>query len=377
MNLASHLLPLLEKMGITEPAPVQCSTIPVAMSGADLISVAQTGSGKTLAYVLPILTNLVERPTARALVLAPSRETAQQIYQVFESLIGDLKITRGIVIAGLDGGKLTTQMNRNPRLIVATPGRLCELLTKNKLLLQKVEMLVIDEADRMLDKGFSPQLKTIKSTMRGAWQTMMFSASFSSAVESMARGLMRDEAFMIRASRAESPVASLTQTVYFIERRKKNARLLKEVNSHPGGILIFTDSEESCVTVGEFLVSVGHPSDLIHGGLLQGHRDRVVRDFRSGAFRILVTTDLLARGLDFPHVEHIVNYDLPFKAEDFLHRIGRTARAGRAGTATTFVTQADGRTYRKIKTYLREAEEVLADPDFKFTEDKDSQEAED
>jgi superfamily II DNA/RNA helicase len=367
MPIAPVLLQALEKMEIATPTAVQSLTIPVALNGSDLISVAQTGSGKTLAYALPVLTWLHNHPASRALVMAPSRETAQQVFRVFEELCADLPVTCCLVIGGLPGPKQTSQLKKNPRLIVATPGRMYDHLLTNKLLLQKVEMVVIDEADRMLDMGFAPQLKNIKATMRGSWQTMMFSASFSPAVELIATIFMKEEIFMIRAADAEAPVSSLTQRVYFLDRRKKNSRLLKEMNSSTGGVIVFTDCQDSCLAVGQFLKECEHPAELIHGGLSQGHRDRVVREFRNEEFRILVTTDLLARGLDIPHVKHIVNYDMPFKSEDFLHRIGRTARAGRAGTAVTFVTPADGRTYRKIKSYLVGAEEIKS-KDFSFIE---------
>lgn len=366
LALAHALLPALTQKQIASPTPVQVQTIPVALEGKDLISIAQTGSGKTLAYALPVLTLLERKPGSRALILAPSRETALQISKVFEELSAGLPVSTCLVIGGLPGAKQTSQLKKNPRLIVATPGRMCDHLLTNKLLLQKVEHVVIDEADRMLDMGFAPQLKTIKSTMRGEWQTMMFSATFDSSVQSVAKIFMKADPAIIRTDNAEKPVSNLSQKIYLMERRKKNSRLLKDLKSTKGGVIVFTDSQDSCISVGQFLQECEQPVEFIHGGLSQGHRARIIREFHNGEFAILVTTDLLARGIDFPHIDLIVNYELPFKAEDFLHRIGRTARAGRTGRAVTYVTAADGRTYRKIKSYLQGAEEVKSDPEFKF-----------
>ncbi|MNS74175.1 DEAD-box ATP-dependent RNA helicase CshA [compost metagenome] len=333
-----------------------------------MIAIAQTGSGKTLAFALSILTNLNNKPSARALVLAPSREMAQQIYKVFIDMCKGLPVSPCLIIGGQTGSKQDSQLKKNPRLIIATPGRMNDHLENNKLLLQNVEMIVIDEADRMLDMGFAPQLQAIQKTLRGPRQTMMFSASFSKAVEGVAQLFMRDKAVMIRTEDTEAPVQSLEQKVLFLDRKMKQDRLLDELNATKGGVIVFTDSQDSCEVVGEYLKSYGFSTDLIHGGLSQGHRNRVVRNFRDGDIRIVVATDLLARGIDVPHVDHVVNYDLPFKAEDFLHRIGRTARAGRNGKAITFITPSDTRTYRKIKPYLVDAEEIKVDPQFKFIE---------
>jgi superfamily II DNA/RNA helicase len=370
MALSPALLTALEKMAITKPTPVQGQAVPVGMNGSDLIAVAQTGSGKTLAFALPLLTALSKRPESRALVLAPSREMAQQIYKVFLELTASDPISTSLVIGGIPSAKQTSQLKKNPRLIVGTPGRLNDHLLTNKLLLQGVEIVVIDEADRMLDMGFAPQLKNIRNTMRGVRQTLMFSASFGQPVEAIAQAFMRPEVVMIRTAQAEEPVAALKQKVLLLDRKQKEDRLLDELNATKGGVIVFTGSQESCETVGEYLKSYGFKTDLIHGGLSQGHRNRVVREFREGKLRVMVATDLLARGLDVPHVDHVVNFDLPFQSKDFLHRIGRTARAGRGGHAITFVTSSDTRMYKKIKEYLIGAEEVKVDPNFKFYEPK-------
>ncbi len=366
MNLSPVLFTALEKMSIKKPTPIQSQAIPVVMNGSDLIGIAQTGSGKTLAYALSVLTGLANKPNARALILAPSREMAQQIYKVFLDLCKEMPVSVCLAIGGTTGSKQANQLKKNPKIIIATPGRMNDHLQTNKLLLKDVEYVVIDEADRMLDMGFAPQLKNIQATLRGNRQTLMFSASFGHNVDLIAQLFLHPKAVMIRSEQAEAPVESLKQKVLFLDRTMKNDRLLDELNATRGGVIVFTGSQESCENVGEYLKSYGFDTDLIHGGLSQGQRNRVVRAFREGEIRILVATDLLARGLDVPHVDHVVNFDLPFQAEDFLHRIGRTARAGRNGEAITFVTPSDHRMYNKVKGYLQGAREEMLDPSFKF-----------
>lgn len=366
MSLAPALLTALEKMSITKPTAIQGQAIPAILSGSDVIAIAQTGSGKTLAFALSTLTRLLNKPESRALVLLPSREMAQQIYKVFLELCSELPVSVCLAVGGTTGSKQANQLKKNPRLIVATPGRMNDHLTGNKLLLQNVSTVVIDEADRMLDMGFAPQLRNIQGTLRGPRQTLMFSASFGQNVEDIAQLFMNEKPVMIRSTLAEEPVTSLKQKVLFLDRTMKQDRLLDELNATKGGVIVFTGSQESCEKVGEYLKEYGFSTDLIHGGLSQGQRNRVVREFREGTIRIMVATDLLARGIDVPHVAHVVNFDLPFQAEDFLHRIGRTARAGRSGNAITFVTPSDHRMYNKIKIYLQGAEDIKVDPQFKF-----------
>lgn len=368
MSISPTLISALEKMKITRPTPIQSQALPAGMEGQDIIAVAQTGSGKTLAYALSVLSVLEKKPSARALILAPSREMAQQIFRVFTELCVEQPITTCLVIGGLPGAKQTSQLKKNPRLIVGTPGRMNDHLLTNKLLLQNVEVIVIDEADRMLDMGFAPQLKSIQNTLRGHRQTLMFSASFGQAVESIAKVFMKDKVTFIKTAQAEAPVSTLKQKVIFIDHNLKSDRLLDELNATQGGVIVFTGNQESCVKTGWYLKEYGYATDLIHGELSQGHRNRVVREFREGKIRVLVATDLLARGLDVPHVDHVINFDLPYQGEDFLHRIGRTARAGRSGTAITFVTPSDFKKYTKIKPYLQGAHEIRVNPKFAFNQ---------
>ncbi len=371
MGLHPSLLTAIARSGWDTPTPIQSESVPVALKGNDLIGVAQTGSGKTLAYVASALTLLAQKKEARALVLSTSRETAEQVYRVFLDLTKELPLSVCLVAPGASPKAMNeqaSQLKKNPRIIVATPGRINDHLRTNKLLLKGLEILVIDEADRMLEMGFEPQLRFMQSTLRGERQTWMFAASFGKWAEPIAQMFLRPNAFLVRSKAAETPVSSLKQKVLFLSHAQKNNRLLDEVKKMKDGVIVFTDSQESCVLVGNFLAHKEFSSDFVHGDMNAGHRNRVLRDFREKKIQIMVTTDLLARGLDIPHVNHVVNFDLPYKFEDFLHRIGRTARAGRVGTAISFVTPSDGRTFRKIKTYIKEAEEETVMTGFKFDE---------
>lgn len=366
MSLNPAYLAALEKIGIVTPTAIQSETIPAALTGVDLVGVAQTGSGKTLAYALAILTQLEKNPEGRALVLTPSRETAEQVHRTFADIVTDPKMSLCLVATGSPTNEQEKALRKNPRIIIASPGRLVDHLQGNKLLLQKLAVLVIDEADRMLDMGFEPQFKFIQSTLRGERQTLMFAATFGAWAKPVAKLFMKPDAILVRTAGAEAAVETLQQSVFFLNQGQKNNRLLDELKKMKGNAIIFADSKENCVAIGRFLDHHKFASEFMHGDMNPGHRNRVLREFREEKVTILVTTDLLARGLDVAHVKYVVNFDLPYKPEDFLHRIGRTARAGRDGFAITFVTPGDDRTYRKIKAYLAGAKETKLNTDFKF-----------
>ena len=367
MGLPDVLITALRHQKISIPTTVQSMTIPLAMERKDLIAVAETGSGKTLAYALPTLAHLALEPDSRALVLVPNREMAQQIHKVCKDLAKEIATDTTLIIGGKGTGtKQSNQLRKKPRMIIATPGRLNDHLISNKLLLQGVNIVVIDEADRMLDMGFAPQLLAIRKTIRGKIQVMMFSASFHKNVETIAKAFLQPDASMIKTEKSESPVRELKQTVIFIERSQKLDRLLDELNATTGGVIVYTGNQESCEQVGHQLAQYGYSSAYLHGSLTQGQRNRVMRSFITQETRILICTDILARGIDISHVETVINFDLPFQREDFLHRIGRTARAGKSGNAITFISEFDQKSFLKIKDYLGKAKEIVASPGFVF-----------
>jgi ATP-dependent RNA helicase RhlE len=370
MGLEPTVLASLAKLLITNPTEIQSRALPVAVAGKDLIAVAETGSGKTLGFVLPILNRLELKPSSRSLILVPTREMALQIFDVVQKLTADNPISSAVIIGGERDNKHNKELKKMPSLIVATPGRLNDLLRNNKLLLQGLKTLVIDEADVMLDMGFMPQLKEIHATLRGERQTLMFSASFNSKTETVAKLFMKSqEVTMIRSTGSEKPVDSLTQRVIFLAPGMKNQQMQNEINSVTGSVIVFTANQETCEIAGRYLREYAHKSDFVHGGLNQSVRTKVLDKFREGKTRILVTTDLLARGLDVPSLELVINFDLPPQPEDFVHRIGRTARMGRKGHAVTFLTPFDFRLYKEVKSFLAGAEEITLDPKFKFVGD--------
>lgn len=358
MGLSAGAIQALESLKINRPTPIQAQGIPVALTSTDMIGIAETGSGKTLVYALAILTRLQNDPTSRALVLTPSRETADQIFNYLEKLFSGLGISTCLVVAGMPDKKQVSQLNKLPRFIVATPGRLLDHLSNNKLLLQKLSILVVDEADRMLDEGFGPQLKRIRATLRGEFQTMMFAASFSQSSQTFAQDFFRPICYLVRTRGAEKPVDKLRQIVIYTEGNTKKERLLEALKITKGQCVVFVNDQPHCEIVHKHLSDNGFAVDVIHGGFKHGHRERVIRDFRDEKFRVLVTTDLLARGLDVPNISCVVNFDLPVETEDFLHRIGRTARAGKGGTAVTLVSKTDDRAIKKFQSYLENAEEL-------------------
>jgi superfamily II DNA/RNA helicase len=234
--------------------------------------------------------------------------------------------------------------------------------------LKGLQILVVDEADRMLDLGFEEQLRFIQSTLRGERQTLMFAATFGAWAETVAKPFMKPDSVQIRSGAAGAPVATLKQQVFYLKPGQKQNRLLDELKSLKGGVIIFAESQESCVAIGRFLDHHGFSSEFVHGNMNPGHRNRVLREFREQKIKIMVTTDLFARGLDVPTIQTVISYELPYRGEEFLHRIGRTARAGRDGVAITFVTPADGRTYRRLKKYLTGAVETYLTENFEFEE---------
>ncbi len=366
MGLGTPLCGFLEQSGFKNPTEIQSKAIPVALTGKDIIAVAQTGSGKTLAYGLSLLTRLKNNPDSRALVLAPNREVAQQIFRVFTSLVPVSKVEPCLVVGGIKGDQQYKQLNKLPRLIIANPGRLYDHLLANKLLLKNVDQLVIDEADRMMDMGFLPQLNNIKKTMRGEIQTMMYCASLNEGVEKVASTFIKSEALFVKTTNAEAPVSELKQKILYVEKKDKNDLLLDVLNQTKNKVLVFVADQDRSEFIGKFLEEFGFKSQWIHGSLSAGHRNRVLKDFREKDTRIIVGTDLLARGLDVADVDTVINFDFPFETEDFLHRIGRTARAGKSGLAITFVTEFDERRLQRVRKYIINPTEVKKDPNFRF-----------
>ncbi|MGL5392069.1 MAG: DEAD/DEAH box helicase, partial [Shewanella sp.] len=324
----------------------------------DVLASAQTGTGKTASFALPILQKMVENPietlisNARVLILAPTRELAAQ---VADNIVAYSKYLNFTVLTIYGGVKVETQaqkLKRGADVIVATPGRLLEHLTACNLSLSNVDFLVLDEADRMLDMGFSADIQKILQAVNKKRQNLLFSATFSSAVKKLANDMMV-KPLVISADKQNTTAATVSQVVYPVEQRRKR-ELLSELIGKKNWqqVLVFTATREAADTLVKELNLDGIPSEVVHGEKGQGSRRRALREFVAGKVRVLVATEVAARGLDIPSLEYVVNYDLPFLAEDYVHRIGRTGRAGKSGVAISFVSREEERTLADIEKLI-------------------------
>jgi superfamily II DNA/RNA helicase len=342
----------LKEMNFTEPTPIQAQAIPVVLTGQDLIGCAQTGTGKTAAYSIPILTTLLKNMDETALILAPTRELAIQITEVIEELTQFCKHMRVVnLIGGMSMHQQLRAVQKGYRIIVATPGRLLDHCERNPRMLSKVSMFVLDEADRMLDMGFAPQLRRIFPLLPAQRQTLLFSATLPPEIQKMAEKILRKPR-KIQVGEASIPADKINQQARKLNGEQKNDLLLDELNAREGSVLVFVRTQHRADRVSRNLDGFGIKVTRIHGGRSQGQRVRALSDFKDGRVRVLVATDIAARGIDISHVAHVINYDLPQVPEDYIHRIGRTARAGRAGEAMSFISSDDMEQWKNIEKLL-------------------------
>lgn len=335
-NLPKSLAKSLKRIGFMEPTAIQKKAIPLLLSGRDLMACAETGSGKTAAYLIPILVGLIKTPKSQGLVLAPTRELAVQIAEFLRSICPtDQQFHICSLIGGQDIRKQFKALQRRPQVIVATPGRLNDHLQRNTVQIHKVSHLVIDEGDRMIDMGFAPQLQQILKHLPKSRQTCFFTATLDSKVKSLAQKyLNKPVSISLNNSR---PVSNIKQTVVVVEHKHKDECIVNELNERQGSIIVFLRTKHRTNRLKKYLADYGFAVDLIHGGRTQGQRNRAITSFKKGKSRILCATDVAARGIDVPHVEHVINFDLPMQDEDYVHRVGRTARNGAEGEALSFV----------------------------------------
>lgn len=344
-GLDPRLIKTLASQGIVTPTPIQEMAIPPALEGRDLIATAQTGTGKTLAYLLPSLTRLVsgpeKGPAPHMLVLAPTRELALQVESVARPLADALRLTVAVVYGGVGMGAQTQALRQGPSLLIATPGRLLDHLGRGHTRLEGVSILCLDEADRMLDMGFLPDVKRILGKTPPGRQTLMFSATFAPELERMSSSFMRDPA-RVGAEFTARTVDTVRQRILPVREEEKLRRLLELLQTEPvESAIIFLRTKARTDRLGAALKRHRIAAAVIHGDLDQRQRTRALERFREGKVPILVATDVAARGLDIEGVSHVINYDISPTPDDYVHRVGRTARANREGDAITFVTPAD------------------------------------
>ncbi len=331
----------IRDLNFDTPTEIQFQSIPLALKGRDLIACAQTGSGKTAAYVIPMLVKLLADENARALILAPTRELVKQISDVIHQLTKySSQISHAVVIGGADMNKQLRALKKNPRVIIATPGRLMDHLRRQNVSIKGTQFLVLDEGDRMLDMGFQPQLDAILKYLPQQRQTLLYSATLAPKVRALAaRYLHNPESVTIGEDSV--PVETIKQTAIATTQDKKDDLVMDELNTRKGSVIIFTRTQIRTDRLAGILTEYGFSVARIHGGRTQGQRNSALQGFREGAFRILVATDIAARGIDVPHIQHVINYDLPMMEEDYVHRIGRTARAGATGEAISLILPQD------------------------------------
>jgi ATP-dependent RNA helicase DeaD len=361
LNLEKTLMDSIAVINFKTPTPIQAQAIPVALEGKDILGTAQTGTGKTAAFGIPLVNFLLKTQKDTALVMTPTRELATQVMQTMTSLIGRGNIRSALLIGGDSMQKQLRQMQRNPRLIVGTPGRINDHLKRRTLKLQKTSFLVLDESDRMLDMGFTPQINQVLETVPEKHQTLLFSATLANNIVRLAERYLKNPV-RISVGSTSTPIDKIKQEILHVKDGDKYNQLIKEIYNRQGAILIFVKTRRNAEKMVKRLKYDDHDADAIHGNLRQNKRDKVIKAFRNGHFRILVGTDVASRGLDIPAIKHVINFDLPQLPEDFIHRIGRTARAGAEGSALSFIGGDDRSKWNAIQR--------LIDPNFK--QDKSS-----
>ncbi|KAL0853301.1 hypothetical protein Bca101_058453 [Brassica carinata] len=363
VGFPDYVLEEVKKAGFTEPTPIQSQGWPMALKGRDLIGIAETGSGKTLSYLLPAIVHVNAQPILApgdgpiVLVLAPTRELAVQIQQEASKFGSSSKIKSTCIYGGVPKGPQVRDLQKGVEIVIATPGRLIDMMESNNTNLRRVTYLVLDEADRMLDMGFDPQIRKIVSHIRPDRQTLYWSATWPKEVEQLSKKFLYNPYKVIIGSSDLKANRAIRQIVDVISESQKYNKLVKLLEDIMDGsrILVFLDTKKGCDQITRQLRMDGWPALSIHGDKSQAERDWVLSEFRSGKSPIMTATDVAARGLDVKDVKYVINYDFPGSLEDYVHRIGRTGRAGAKGTAYSFFTAANARFAKELISILEEA----------------------
>lgn len=352
-RLSNQLLDALKKMNYSEPTPIQEKSLPVSVPGRDIIGCAQTGTGKTAAFLLPMINQLLHSSRKCGLVLVPTRELADQVAVVARELTHfcpEISVT--VIIGGVSMNGQIRNLKNEPRIIIATPGRLVDHLRRGNISLRAYEVLVLDEADRMLDMGFLPFINEILRFVPSTRQTLLFSATVSPDIEKIARKYLRNP-LRVEAGVADKPVETVTQKIIHVTGGEKRQALNTELKTRNGSVLIFTRTKHRADALCKYLVTSGHVAGRIHGGRTQGQRTRTLGDFKDGKLRVLVATDVVSRGIDISNIGHVINFDVPQTPEEYVHRIGRTARAGEKGEALSLISPEEKMDWKRIHTFLK------------------------
>ena len=351
LGIDPRFLKLLTELGITVPTPIQNQAIPIAMEGKDVIGIAQTGTGKTFAFGLPMLQKLA-RSQGRALIVVPTRELAHQIEEALNPFASLLGIRMAVFVGGASMYLQRKALKNNPRILIATPGRLNDHLEQRTVTLKEVQVLVLDEADRMLDMGFKPQIDRILRHMPRTRQTMLFSATMPQDILRLATAQM-NLPLRIEVAPSGTTVATIEQELIIVEQQGKIVLLQHLLKEHPGSVLVFSRTKHGAKKITRALNTASFHAAEIHSNKSLAQRLAALKGFKTGKHRILVATDIASRGIDVTDIKVVINYDLPDDAADYVHRIGRTARAGREGRAISFATPNQARHIRDIERLIR------------------------
>ena len=339
LGLSAQMLRALTDAGYTRPTPIQAQAVPLAMKGRDLMGLAMTGTGKTAAFTIPIIERLTGGPgRTRALILTPTRELCQQVEESFKKYGRHSGLQVISVYGGVGYEPQTKALRGGVDVVVATPGRLIDHLEKQNVAFDELEVLVLDEADRMLDMGFAPQINKIVAQLDKYRQTLLFSATMPPEVEALARKYLR-KPVVLQVGRRSAAATTVTHFVYPCPKEKKSALLaLLMKEHHMESVLVFTRTKHGADKVVKHLAKEGIAADALHADKTQGQRTKALADFKKGTTKVLIATDIAQRGLDISHISHVINFDVPQQAEDYIHRIGRTGRAAKTGDAFTLMS---------------------------------------
>jgi len=370
LGIAPRILDILDRMKFTVPTPIQYKAIPIAIEDKDIIGVAQTGTGKTLAFAIPIIQRLSQRK-GRALILVPTRELAIQVNEAFGNIASSFGIKTAVIIGGASMHMQLKALRKNPRVLVATPGRLVDHMERRTVLLADVNVLVLDEADRMLDMGFLPQIEKIIKFVPRNRQTMLFSATIPVEIVRMATAHMKLP-IHVEVAPSGTTAERVIQEVFIINKSSKRQLLIKLLDRYHGPVLIFSRTKIGAKKITHGLRQMNHRAAEIHSNRSLAQRREALDGFKSGKYKILVATDIAARGIDVTGIELVINYDLPDDTENYVHRIGRTGRAGHEGRAVSFATPEQGKDVKSIERLIKSALQIVEHPEFpkeKFIEE--------
>jgi ATP-dependent RNA helicase RhlE len=351
LGIAPGILNVLAKLNFTVPTPIQVQAIPIAIEGKDLMGIAQTGTGKTLAFGVPVIQSVL-KDNGLGLIIAPTRELAQQIDETLVKVGHSLGIKTALLIGGEPIYKQTRALSRMPNIIIGTPGRIIDHMKHKNVDFKKVRVLVLDEADRMLDMGFAPQLRQILVTLPRERQTMLFSATMPESIVGIARTYLKLP-ITVEMARSGTAAKDVTQRVFFISQEDKPRLLEKILQEYKGSVLVFSRTKFAAKKIAMMARNFGHSAVEIHSNRSLSQRREAMEGFKKGKYRVMVATDIAARGIDVNNIELVINYDLPENAEDYVHRIGRTGRAGAHGEAISFARPNQKFDVRSIERLTR------------------------